>query len=299
MDTERLEWFAGLLDAEGCFHIRRHSTRPHNIVVTVTIGLVHLPAMSHTRTLVAEITGDVPNLSVRPAKSGKVSQREFYGITVSGKEKVFALLTAVCPFLRGKRVEALLSLDVIGRARRESHYRATDADFNVQRLSSEIKRGSGLAKAEAVALLGSGRVLPPPSAAWIAGMLDGDGSIVMVRGREEHHLQGSVVFGGADREAVDDIRRAIGAELCTAVSTRPQRGGARAFHAFALARSHMVAFLHRVRPFMIVKATEADLLLASREPDANREVIYELLRRIKTADYIAADEEARVFLGTR
>lgn len=289
--VNRLEWFAGLMDAEGCFHLRRHSTRPNNVVVTVTVGLVHRPAMDLVRSLVAELVGSVPNLDVRlPRKSGRGSQREFYSITVSGKSKVFALLTALCPLLRGKRVEARLALDVVSRATQESHYRATEADFAIQRLSSEIKRGVPGAKERALVPVPP---LPLPSAAWLAGMLDGDGSVGilhLVRGNRSY-FQPTIVFGGADLEAIEDLREVIGRESVTEISKRPPRGGAREFFSFAILREHMQSFLLCLEPLLVVKRSEAAVLLAYLDNRIAPERAFELLRRLKTSDYLAAADE--------
>lgn len=284
----RLEWLAGLMDAEGCFHLRRHSTRPNSVVVTVTVGLVHRPAMDVVRSLIAEVIGSEPSLDVRaPRKTERGSQREFYSVTVSGKDKVFALLTALCPLLRGKRVEARLALDVVGRARLDRHYRATDADFEIQRLSSEIKRGSPGAKERALGMVSS--PLPPPSTPWLAGMLDGDGSVgivQLVRGNRSY-FQPSIVFGGADLEAVDDLRGVIGREFVTEVTTRPPRGGAREFFSFGILREHMRPFLARVEPILVVKKAEASVLLSHLDGRIEAERAFGFLRRLKTADYLS------------
>lgn len=287
--ADRLEWLAGLMDAEGCFHLRRHSARPNSVVVTVTVGLVHRPAMDLVRSLIAQIVGSEPNMDVRaPKKSARGSQREFYSITVSGKDKVFALLTTLCPLLRGKRAEARLALDVVSRARLESHYRATEMDFEIQRLSSEIKRGAPGAKERALALVPS--PLPAPSASWLAGMLDGDGSVGLLRLARNGRLyfQPTVVFGGADLEAVEDLRDVIGRESVTEMSKRQPRGGAREFFSFGILREHMRPLLLRVKPLLVVKQAEASVLLSYLDEGIGAEPAYDILRRLKTADYLSA-----------
>jgi len=289
--ADRLGWLAGLMDAEGCFHLRRHGTRPNSVVVTVTVGLVHRPAMDLVRSLIAQIIGSEPNLDVRaPKQSERGAQREFYSITVSGKDKVFALLTALCPLLRGKRIEAHLALDVVGRARMERHYRATDADFEIQRLSSEIKRGTPGAKQKALALVPVPPPAPPASSAWLAGMLDGDGSLGLLRLERgsRAYFQPTIVFGGADLEAIEDLRDMIGRDLVTEMTRRPPRGGAREFFSFGILREHMRPFLVRLEPSLVVKKAEVSVLLAHMDGRIETERAFHLLRRLKTAEYLSA-----------
>jgi len=297
-----MAWFAGLMDAEGCFHIRRHTSRPNNIIVTVTVGLVNRPAMDRVSQIVTGIIGSTPTMNVRaPKASERMSQREFYSITVSGKDKVRLLLGALAPLLRCKRLEAHLALEISRRAASAAHYRATEADFEIQRLSSQIKKGDPEAKARALEIIGRTAVPTIPSSAhraWLAGMLDGDGSITMireVRGKSEY-FQTSVVFGAADRDALEDMRLVIGPSICTTVTTRPPVGDARPFHSFGILQAHVPDFLLSLRPYLFVKGVEADLACASYVPGADKRAIYGLLHRIKTADYLMATDASMAFL---
>lgn len=297
-----LAWLAGLMDAEGCFHIRRHTSRPNNVIVTVTLGLVHRPAMEHARGIVAQVIGSVPTMHVRaPKKSERMSQREFYSVTVSGKDKVCAFIGALVPLLRGKRLEACLALAVAKRAAGAAHYRATEADFEIQRLSSQIKKGDADARSRAVEIVGADAILADSSAvhrAWVAGMLDGDGSITMLKEARgaSSYLQTVVVFGAADRDALEDMRLVIGPSICTTVTTRPPVGDARPFHSFGILQAHVPDFLRSVRPYLIVKGVEADLACASYAPGADKRAIHGLLHRIKTVDYLMATDASLLFL---
>jgi|GEM_PF-2699924 len=302
-DTDAdMAWFAGLMDAEGCFHIRRHTSRPNNVIVTVTVGLVNRPAMDRVSQIVTGIIGSTPTMNVRaPKASERMSQREFYSITVSGKDKVRLLLGALAPLLRGKRLEAYLALEIANRSAHAAHYRATEADFEIQRLSSQIKKGDSEARSRAAEIAGRPAVPHEPSSAhraWLAGMLDGDGSIVMLRearGKSEY-FQTAVVFGAADRDALEDMRLVIGPSICTTVTTRPPVGEARPFHSFGILQAHVPDFLRSVRPYLIVKGVEADLACASYAPGADKRAIHGLLHRIKTADYLTATDASLLFL---
>lgn len=284
LNDDDLGWFAGLADAEACFHVGMNGNRKNNVVALFQVGLVRCDVMERVRQLVGDIvTGPVPELHARPATA---MQREFYTLTVAAKQQALALVEALQARLHGKRIEALISRDILKRAV-ETHYTATDRDRELCDLSHRIKKGDALAKERAALLVGYQEVPCDPSDAWLAGTFDGDGSICMIRetrGDATYHSM-IVSVSSSDRPAIESLRSAVAMNYAvTAMATKRAEGGARPNHSFNIGAEDIERFLTVMRPHLRVKTAEADVLLDVCRGAMSREDAHPILRALKKAD---------------
>lgn len=284
VSEDDLEWLAGLSDAEACFHLGMNGSRRGNVVALFQVGLVRHEAVEIARRLITEIVGEaVPEIHVRPATG---TQREFYSLTVAAKHQALAIIGTICPQLQGKRAEALASADVLRRAI-GGHYTAIDLDRQLCELSSQIKKGDVAKKQRVAALLGASLSAEAPTTAWLAGMLDGDGSISVIRDTRESaaYYYPIVSISSSDRPAIEDLRSVVSTVYrVTSLATKEAKGGARQNHSFNIVTDDIERFLGALRPHLRVKRAEADVMLDVCRGKTSREAAYDILRALKKDD---------------
>lgn len=312
---DKLAWLAGLLDAEGCFGLRMHPKRKAQVLAHFAMGLVDEAGLSVARELVEGIIGRKLATN-RRAVASKISKRPFFAFQVVAKQDVQKLVEAVLPYLRGKTLEAQLMLDVLSRAAR-GRYIATEYDRALASLSQRIKKGDEEARREAeTVLLARAPVTMPVTkgsdAAWLAGFVDGDGSLSLVSQRGRRCMWPSVSIVSANMAEVaaarELSRRVAGAEDVPKIRCdRRQTLSDRPMWLFHMvAKADCQALLTALHPHLVVKKMEAALLLDYLRR-ANAEEAYvcgevdaavdRLLRRLKTGDpraRIEAEELLRV-----
>jgi hypothetical protein len=282
-----LEWLAGLCDAEACFFTNMHKTRVNNVVTSFQIGLVRHDVMKDARRLLSEIVGEaIPELHVRPATK---TQREFYSLTVAAKTQVLRITETLSPRLYGKRAEALIERDILGRSVVDHQYAATERDRELCDLSHRIKKGEVHQKARVAELLGVSCVgAGTPTAAWMAGMLDGDGSVFIARGTAGSgnvYHQNNVNISSSDVSAITALREAVACRYAvTALAARPVKGGARPNHGFNIVADEIERFLVDLRPYLRVKGAEADVMIDVCRGRMTKDRAYDVLRSLKEAD---------------
>lgn len=286
VDGNALEWLAGLCDAEACLYVGMHATRPNNVIALFQVGLVREDVVRHAHSLLAEIVGGpIPGIHVRPATR---TQRQFFSLTVAAKEQVLMIVETLCSLLQGKRAEALASRAILRRATAVRRYAATDLDRELCDLSHRIKQGEVLLKEKVASLVGESLAALPPTKAWLAGLFDGDGCVSVARenrsGTYYHYLRTNI--SSSDRPAMESVRNVV-ARAYSVGEVRVQaaeKGGSRTSYGFEVAADDTARFLSDLRPYLRVKAAEADVVLDVCCGKMTREEAYPILRALKQAD---------------
>lgn len=156
MTTEELAWLAGYIDSEGCFYARM---TPKSVRGSFKIASKSLASMKKAQALIREIIGRKPKLN-------EDRRSRAFQLQVGCKKALYRLLPVLEPFLIGKREQALtLRRAIVRNDRREvdllkSQKRYPDPNDGFVE-GAETRPGA----------------LNPEEAGWLAGLLDGDGSL--------------------------------------------------------------------------------------------------------------------------
>jgi len=97
--------------------------------------------------------------------------------------------------------------------------------------------------------------------AWAAGFIDGEGYLAIIQ-RKPGLYQGRVEVAQTRREPLERLQVLFGGRI---VKLRPREGRRPTWRWDMSAGSEIAACLRRIRPFLIVKGDEADILLEFAE----------------------------------
>lgn len=95
--------------------------------------------------------------------------------------------------------------------------------------------------------------------AWTAGFFDGEGC-VMIQGLSSGSLRLGVALGQKVREPLDAVAARWGGTVRVSRESRSNRHAT--MYDWRLHGRHAVVFLEEVRPFLLVKAAQADVAIA-------------------------------------
>lgn len=119
VSTDRLAWFAGLVDGEGCItywiddsgkYLRKDGTKNRSVRVSVNIVNTNILIIRELRAI-ADTLG-IPykvDIKVRESETHKTCWR----VSFDGSKRATAILTAILPWLVGKKEQALIALSVL------------------------------------------------------------------------------------------------------------------------------------------------------------------------------------------
>lgn len=108
--------------------------------------------------------------------------------------------------------------------------------------------------------------------AYIAGLVDGEGSLQIKRKRRcgKIHYQLWVTIGMAHRQEnvaiLDEVKATFGGNIST-IAAKGNRVGA--YH-WTIVSQQGLSFLKRIRPYLKIKAKQADLLIQFQEQTVSR-----------------------------
>ncbi len=146
LTVAQLAWLAGILDGEGCLTAgayrvkgdRRDGSTRYRLSVFVSVTNTNEDIILTANELFASLTGVKPTLHVHDSTSrsrNHLTQKTCYRVHVSGGPSVSAVLTAVLPYLVGKRRQAELLLAII--AHRQQVCRTTGRKDKACRIEAD------------------------------------------------------------------------------------------------------------------------------------------------------------------
>ncbi len=98
-----------------------------------------------------------------------------------------------------------------------------------------------------------------PSIAYVAGLFDGEGHVAIQKATKSWYLRTGISM--THRPIIENLRERFGG--CLSINTHPQRVyGRKLLYTWTATGHGAVSFLEAVRPHLIVKAEEVDLVLA-------------------------------------
>ena len=151
-----MAWLAGLLDGEGCIaFMRRTDYTKHRLEVRydVKLAMACKETVGIAYEIMVDLVGDDAVKEPYEEKRKIRRRRPLWRTEVSSKDGVYRLLSALEPFLRTKRTEALLCLQYLDRARHHVRYKATDYDRSLAECATALRNGCGEARLKAKELL--------------------------------------------------------------------------------------------------------------------------------------------------
>jgi len=168
-DTD-IAWLAGLIDGEGCLYLAVRSDNTATRVSRRTGETVQYGpyfqvrcdfklAMADRETIVtaagmiAEILGTTDGVLFREERRKVVRARPLWRVELSSKGAINTLLRTIRPFVRTKAIEADLCLDYLSHLLITPWHKATLRDLELARLATELRHGSGEARAQAIVIL--------------------------------------------------------------------------------------------------------------------------------------------------
>lgn len=290
LSDDEMAWLAGLSDAEACFSSRMRGGRSGALCLQYEVGLTREDVMREVRRMVQTIVGSLPELYLDPPSD---KRRAFFRCRVVRTDQTEKIVTALIPWLCGKRLEAEIEADILHRAVEQPRYRASETDAALCAASQKLKRGAPGAVEEALRLLGPrASLIRAPGAAWLAGMFDGDGSVSIGSTHRDGkvYYQPFVSISSSDvvaLEATKSLVETMGYGT-SPVFTQKAKGRARPSNGFNLLAASMERFLRTLRPHLRVKGCEVDVLLSVYEGRRTRDQAFPILRALKHSEDPAA-----------
>jgi|JI9StandDraft_1071089.scaffolds.fasta_scaffold39447_2 hypothetical protein len=224
--NDDLSWFAGVLDAEGSFGLRRHTVRKSQVTANAFFGMADRRTVERAKQIAESFYGPLVTHERPPTKK---STRTFFCFNMTRKKELYSFLRAMIPFLRVKRLEALAQYDFLARASKARHI-GTEHDFWLCEISRRLKNADRSAHEELLTRVRDDFETRTVDRLWLAGYTDGDGSISMPSGTKTICLSyGSMNLFELECVA-ERVRILLGgehklpqiAEMKSLLSTRPQ-----------------------------------------------------------------------------
>jgi hypothetical protein len=149
-----IAWLAGLLDGEGSFVLFKDKRANRGINTHVTVNMTDKDTVEEAGAILRYLSGDRVLVREKRPLSG-FSRRLQHVVDVSSKNGCLRVLLAIEPYLRTKRLQALLIIDILRREVDVRKYRCTELDYAMMHMTKRLKHeDGGEARAEAVQLLG-------------------------------------------------------------------------------------------------------------------------------------------------
>jgi len=160
MTKVELGWLAGLLDAEGCFFARQNDNCNTTMGI-IKLTMTEIEPMRKAATIFWQIIGKKPKIHAK---------KKIYTIVIGKKNAICRVVLAIAPYLIGKKKEAAVLLRAIT-------YNDPDDVALLRRLKRQPEPSRTWPKWLAEGQE-TGREWDVGWFGWLAGFLDGDGSIV-------------------------------------------------------------------------------------------------------------------------
>lgn len=199
--NDDLSWFAGVLDAEGSFGLRRHTVRKSQVTANAFFGMADRRTVERAKQIAESFYGPLVTHERPPTKK---STRTFFCFNMTRKKDLCSFLRAMIPFLRVKRLEVLAQYDFLARASKARHI-GTEHDFWLCEISRRLKNADRSAHEELLTRVRDDFDIGTDHRSWLAGYTDGDGSISMA-----HGTRGALIsFDSANQHELNLVRDLI------------------------------------------------------------------------------------------
>lgn len=225
----------------------------------------------------------------RRAPKGR-SKREFFSFNMTKKSGALSFLRDLIPFMRFKRPQALAQYDFLCRAAKGRHV-GTGHDAWLCDMSRRMKDDDRSAYDEFARRVRDDLPVSVEPAAWLAGYLDGDGSVSSSLGTKS----ASVSFCSANRGELDvvseDIKSLIGVDLSDPHAYRSKLSKRQQWILTISSPAQVTALLAAIEPFMITKRLQARLLIwmrSSRTQESRDQAIH-LIHQLNHGVPVEAD----------
>lgn len=287
-----LSWFAGVLDAEGSFGLRRHTVRKSQVTANAFFGMADRRTVERAKQIAESFYGPLVTHERPPTKK---STRTFFCFNMTRKKELFSFLRAMIPFLRVKRLEALAQYDFLARASKSRHI-GTEHDFWLCDISRRLKNADRPASEELLARVRDDFDTRSDNRRWLAGYTDGDGSVSMA-----HGTRGALIsFDSANQYELNLVRDLIVSSVELALPplvSYTSRLSERMQWKFMLTSpEQVVKLLSWLEPALFTKRSQAQLALFARATNdvAKRERAIDLIQSLNHG--AVGDDVAQDFL---
>lgn len=105
--------------------------------------------------------------------------------------------------------------------------------------------------------------------AWLAGLIDGEGSIMLVR-RKSGHWRPVVSIANTDLRLMEALQERIGGGRVYMHRLQPQHNHKRTSYTWRMTSAEMRIWLPRAMPWLVCKREQAELLLEALEIKAGQ-----------------------------
>jgi len=258
-----LSWFAGILDAEGSFGLRRHTVRKTQVTANAFFGMADHRTVERAKRIAESFYGPLVTHERSPTKK---STRTFFCFNMTRKKELFSFLRAMISFLRVKRLEALAQYDFLARASKGRHI-GTEHDFWLCEISRRLKDADRSAPEELLARVRDDFAVATNDRHWLGGYTDGDGSVSMA-----HGTKGALInFDSANRYELSLVRDLIVSSVGLAMpplTPYTSRLSERTQWKVTLTSPEKVTkLLSWLEPSLFTKRSQAQLALFARATD--------------------------------
>jgi len=235
---EEVCWLAGIIDAEG--HIGVHKwpgkNKPtYRSTLTVTNG---------NEAIIWETVRIMDLLGVNPAV--REVKKVYYSVALSAPTKIERLLKRVIPYLAEKQV----------LARKMAIFcKSKDPNLAEQIIAKDFYRPE---KADALS--------PHAAKAWLAGFMDGDGSIGVYKMKQPEAKGGYSYSARAkatnnDRLSIDRVEKILEDNDISYSENHQTYNGRNALNVVIAAKESMRKFLEMIKDLLVGKKPQAELAL--------------------------------------
>lgn len=290
--NDDLSWFAGVLDAEGSFGLRRHTARKSQVMANAFFGMADLRTVERAKQIAESFYGPLKMHERQPSKKSK---RLFFCFNMTRKKELFLFLRAVIPFLRVKRLEALAQYDFLARASKGRHI-GTEHDAWLCQISRRLKNADRSAQEDLLARVRDDFAAMSDDRRWLAGYADGDGSVSMARGTRSVFVS----FDSANKYELDLVRdlitKSTNTKLPPVVPYESELSDRTQWKLALTSPDQAVALLSWLEPVMVTKRSQAQLALFARKTGdaAERERAIDLIQGLNHGT--VSEEVAQSFL---
>lgn len=244
------QWLAGILDAEGSLELRYRGAIRHRAVRIRTCDKVLIP-------LIGNLFGKIPTKR-GPSGFGKSKS---IGLYFTSKE-ADVILCGVLPYLYTKQPHARFILEASG-IKNGSNEIYTPHEAHNWDVCSEHVRILNLRGRDAVPdTWPRAHVFTWP---WLAGLIDGDGSISIGRvnikngrGKVREILRPEVKISLAHLPTIAYLTERLG---INSLQSNPARGNKRPTRAIRLISGKIIEILPKIIPYLVLKRERAELAL--------------------------------------
>ena len=252
MTCPEISWLAGLLDAEGCFGVYQYSNGTR--CLRIAIGMTHLKTMQKVSKIL--------NTKIELRKPSGRAKSQSYNCRIQGARKVSRWSNILAPLLFTKQEQCILlgeMASIIMKHVTNPGYFYTPEDriiLDSNKARVVVLNAKGIEK--------SSRQLIPHnfSLEWLAGVLDGDGSIFTSKCKRAHtnkfYYRPVVKIGMNDKSTINYLSNWFGVD--TKVNNKKTKKKATNY-SLRLLSTKILDFMPEISKHLITKQEQGKLIV--------------------------------------